>query len=182
MPVDPLAGVAIPLNAWGEGEPPETEAYAYAASLQLARAIAERAGVEGLRRTWSLAAAGIPAYPPDPAVDPLTDPGGIEQPAGPPDWRALLDLLEDTTGQPLDDLWRTWVTRPEDLVALDARGPARAAYERTLQAAPPWRLPPSIRDAMRAWRFDVAVELLAAGRGGPRCNATRSRRRRQRPA
>lgn len=159
-PVDPLAAVAIPLNAWGDGAPPETEAYAYAASLQLARAIAERAGVEGLRRTWSLAAAGIPAYRPDPAVDPLTDPGGIEQPADPPDWRALLDLLEDSTGKPLDDLWRTWVTRPEDVVALSSRAPARAAYERTLQAAPPWQLPPAIRAAMRAWRFDVAVEQL----------------------
>jgi hypothetical protein len=159
-PVDRLAAVAIPLNAWGEAAPPETEAYAYAASLGLARAIAERAGVEGLRSTWSLAAAGVPAYPPDPGVDPMTDPGAIEQAAGPPDWRALLDLLEGASGQPLDDLWRTWVTRPEDVAALDDRGPARAAYERTLEAALPWQLPPAIRGAMRAWRFDVAIAQL----------------------
>jgi hypothetical protein len=158
-PVDPTAAVAIPLNAWGEGEPPEAEAYAYAASLELARAIADRIGAENLRRTWSLVAAGIAAYPPDPAVDPLSDPGGAEQAAGPPDWRALLDTLEDGAGQPLDDLWRTWVARPEDLLALDARGPAREAYGRTLRAAQPWRLPPSIREAMRAWQFDVAGEL-----------------------
>jgi hypothetical protein len=158
-PVDPAAAVAIPLNAWGEGEPPEAEAYAYAASLELARAIADRIGAENLRRTWSLVAAAIAPYPPDPAVDPLGDPGGAEQAAGPPDWRALLDVLEDGAGQPLDDLWRTWVARPEDLLALDARGPARLAYEQTRQAALPWRLPPSIREAMRAWQFDVAGEL-----------------------
>ena len=158
-PVDPAAAVAIPLNAWGEGEAPEAEAYAYAASLELARAIADRIGAENLRRTWALVASGIAAYRADPAVDPLSDPGGAEQAAGPPDWRALLDTLEEQAGQPLDDLWRTWVARPEDLLALDARGPAREAYGRTLQAAQPWRLPPSIREAMRAWQFDVAREL-----------------------
>ena len=158
-PVDPAAAVAIPLNAWGEAEPPEAEAYAYAASLELARAIADRIGAENLRRTWSLIAAGIAAYPPDPGVDPLSDPGGAEQAPGPPDWRALLDTLEEQSGQLLDDLWRTWVARPEDLLALDARGPAREAYGRTLQAAQPWRLPPSIREAMRAWQFEVAGEL-----------------------
>ena len=51
------------------------------------------------------------------------------------------------------------MARPEDLLALDARGPAREAYGRTLQAAQPWRLPPSIREALRAWQFDVAGEL-----------------------
>ena len=158
-PVDPAAAVAIPLNAWGEGEPPEADAYAHAASLELARAIAERIGAENLRRTWSRVAAGIAAYPPDPAVDPLTEPGGAEQAAGPPDWRALLDALEEQAGQPLDDLWRTWVARPEDLLALDERGAARLAYEGTLQAALPWQLPPSIREGMRAWQFDVAGEL-----------------------
>jgi hypothetical protein len=160
-PVDPAAAVAIPLNAWGEGEAPEAEAYAYAASLELARAVADRIGAEGLRRTWALVAAGIAPYPPDPAVDPLDDPGGAEPALGPPDWRALLDTLEEQAGQPLGDLWRTWVARPEDLVALDARGPAREAYARTLQAALPWRLPPSIREAMRAWQFEVAGGLMA---------------------
>ncbi len=160
-PVDPAAAVAIPLNAWGEAEAPEAEAYAYAASLELARAIADRIGAENLRRTWSLVAAGIAPYPPDPAVDPLRDPGSAEQAPGPPDWRALLDTLEDVANQPLDDLWRTWVARPEDLIALDARVPARGAYQRTLQAAQPWRLPPSIREAMRAWQFEVAAELSA---------------------
>ena len=158
-PVDPAAAVAIPLNAWGEGEPPEAEAYAYAASLELARAIADRIGADNLRRTWSLVAAGVAAYPPDPAVDPLADPATAERAAGPPDWRALLDALEQQAGQPLDDLWRTWVARPEDLSALDERGPARLAYGQSLQAALPWRLPPSIREAMRAWQFDVAADL-----------------------
>ena len=49
----------IPLNAWGpigrEGD--ATETYGYAASVALARAIAERAGDDGLRAVWADAAA-----------------------------------------------------------------------------------------------------------------------------
>jgi len=159
-PVDPGAGVAIPLNAWGEDAPPEADAYAYAASLQLARSIGERLGDEALTRAWQRIAQGIPAYPADAAADPLAD-TDREDGAPAPDWRALLDTLEEVGDQPLDDLRRTWVTRPEDVAALDARSPARIAYARTVAAAGDWRLPPVIRDAMRAWRFDVAAELLA---------------------
>ena len=174
-PVDPSAAVAIPLNAWGRGRaarrPRPTPTPRRSSSLGRSPSAP---GSEGLRRTWSLAAAGIPAYPPDPGVDPLTDPAASSGPAGPPDWRALLDLLEGATGQPLDDLWRTWVTRPEDLAALDARGPARAAYERTRQAAPAVAAPaadPRV-DARLALRR--GHRAAAAGRRGPR--ATRRAR------
>ena len=158
--VDPTAGVAIPLNAWGEDAEPEAEAYAYAASLQLARGIADRVGPERLAEAWTRIEQGIQPYQPDPATDPLSN-EDREAGAPPPDWRALLDTLEEFGGEPLDDLWRTWVARPEDVAALDARGPMRAAYDTAVEAATPWRLPANVRDAIRAWQFDVATELLA---------------------
>lgn len=146
----------IPLNAWGPlgAEPAATETYAYAASLALARAIAQRAGAGGLQRVWALAASGTPAYQPPS--------GAPETGAPPPDWRGLLDLLEDTTHQSYVDLWRTWVARPQDLAALDARAAARTAYAAAVADAADWPLPSSIRQAMRAWQFDAAQRQLTA--------------------
>ena len=154
-PVQPGVG-SIPLNAWGasETETPDTERYTYAASLQLAREIAARAGADGLRNVWSRAARGIGAYQPDASA--------AETVNGAPDWRGLLDLLEEQTGQDFGDLWQKWVARPQDLAALEGRATARVAYAEGVQLAGDWRLPISIRDAMRAWRFDIAGELLAA--------------------
>lgn len=154
-PVEPGRG-AIPLNAWGSSETEDaaTELYAYAACQQLARDIAARAGPDALRALWARAARGIGAYQPDTSSE--------EPVTSAPDWRGLLDLLEDQTGQDFGDLWRTWVARPEDLTALDARGTARIAYAQSVDVAGDWRLPTTIRDALRAWRFDVAQDLLAA--------------------
>ena len=154
-PADPAAA-AIPLNAWGPSgsQSAESEAYAYAASLDLARAIAQRAGPEALRGAWSKAAGGIAAYQPEP--------GATEAAEGPPDWRGLLDLLEEAAGKDLVDLWRTSVARSEDLPALADRAVARARFARSVELAGEWRLPPTIRSAMRAWRFDLAREMLGA--------------------
>ena len=151
------AGVgSIPLNAWGasDTQSPETERYAYAASVELARQIATRAGADDLRNVWSRAARGIGAYQPDPSAEETVD--------GAPDWRGLLDLLDEQTGQDFGDLWQKWVARPQDLEALDGRATTRAAYQQAVQLAGDWRLPISIRNAVRTWRFDVAGDLLAA--------------------
>jgi hypothetical protein len=155
LPIDP-SPAAIPLNSWGPtgSESPESETWAYAASLELARQIAARVEPERLRAVWARAALGFAAYQPDPAAS---------EPAGaPPDWRGLLDLLEDESGVDLGDLWRTWVARPEDVAMLADRATARASYAQSVALAGEWRLPPTIREALRAWRFDVAAQLLAA--------------------
>jgi len=148
-PVEPGVG-AIPLNAWGSSstETAASDQYAYAASLELAREIADRAGADSLRAVWSRAARGIGAYLPAPTTE--------EPVAGAPDWRGLLDLLEDQTGKDFDDLWRKWVARAEDLPALEARSATRSAYAQAVAAAGDWRLPVTIRNAMRSWRFDAA--------------------------
>ena len=152
---DTLKKARIPLNAWGSigREATATEDYAYAASLALARAIAERAGADGLQAVWSDATDRLGAYQP---------PNGApaERVAGPPDWRGLLDLLEARTGKTFDDLWRTWVARPEDLPLLDARSAARARYDAVVAQAKDWRLPSPIRDALRAWQFEDASAML----------------------
>jgi hypothetical protein len=152
---DELRRSAIPLNAWGPigsvGD--DQEAYAYAASFAFAQAVAERAGKDALRTLWARAAAGAGAY----------QVATADEPAGrPPDWRNLLDLLEEGTGKDFSDLWRTWVARPEDLPLLDARATARIAYEKAVADAGSWVLPRSIRDAMRTWQFGLAMDQLAA--------------------
>ena len=171
-PPDPDAG-SIPLNDWGPSgtETGAAETYAYAASLDLAEAIAERAGAETLRAVWGMAAAGIGAYQPTSATEQAAGPRaaplgaeapGVELAEGPPDWRGLLDLLEDTTGKDFGDLWRDTVARPTDVTALDERLVARDAYRHSVTLAGEWRLPPATRAAMRAWQFETAQGILKA--------------------
>lgn len=159
---DALKTEPQPLNAWaGPSDPPDrtAEAYGIAASSALAAAIRERAGDVALRRVWSDIASGTGAYqPPDGSAT------GPESTAGAPDWRGFLDLLEAETGQDFTDLWRTWVLRPDELPLLDARATARLEYEQTLAVAGDWELPRSVRDAMRAWQFDAARQLMADAR------------------
>jgi hypothetical protein len=153
---DALRKSKIPLNAWGPvgSEKVEQEDYAYAAALELARQIAKRAGTDGLKAVWKDAAGRVGAY------QPVGGGSGNETVEGPPDWRGLLDLLEDDTDATYADLWRTWVARPADLTLLDQRAAARTRYETLLTDAGDWRLPKPIRDAMRAWQFADAATLI----------------------
>jgi hypothetical protein len=173
---DEVAGARIPLNAWpaaAEDADPDAEAYGYAASLTLAREIAARAGDAGLRAVLAAAAARIGAYQP-PATggatnagtgSPGTLPGAARETLqAAPDWRALLDLLEEPPGSDFTDLWRTWVVREDEAALLDARAEARHSYERTLALADGWALPVAIRDALRAWQFESAERLMADAR------------------
>ncbi len=143
----------LDLNAWGPvgSMDAATEDQAYAASYDLAVLLAERAGEDGLRAVWAAAADEVGGYQPSWGV--------TERIEGAPDWRGLLDLFE-ADGQAYDDLWRTWVARPEDLPLLDARAAARERLDEVSEAAGDWRLPRQIRDAMRAWQFDDATILL----------------------
>jgi hypothetical protein len=154
----------LPLNAWpaaGTASAAQDD-YGYPASLTVAREIAALVGDEGLRETWVAAATGMPAYQPGAAAGTGGPPS--ETGAPPPDWRALLDLLEDRldpgAGAALERLWRRWVIRPDDALLLDARSDARAAYTAAVVAAAPWTLPRTIRDAMRTWQFETALRLL----------------------
>ena len=151
-----LEKVRVPLNAWGPagtstGDAEEAE---YASALKLADLIAERAG-PGLSNVWRSIHDGQAAYQPSgEGVSPeLTDSA--------PDWRGLLDLLEDDTGQPFANLWTAWVVRPNEVGLLAERAAARTRYDAVRTRAGGWRLPKIVRDAMRAWQFEQANELLA---------------------
>ena len=174
MPLtDDLKTAKIPLNAWGAigREDDKTEDYAYAATLVLARAIADRAGPKALQAVWADAAGGVGAYqPPTNALGAGATTGvgaatvKLETVDGPPDWRGLLDLLEEHSTSSFDDLWRTWVARDTDLPLLDDRKAAREEYDAVVTAAGEWQLPRAVRDAMRAWQFDQATDLLGTAR------------------
>jgi hypothetical protein len=158
MTTDALAH-ALPLNAWSPGGP--ADAYAEAAALAVAREVAIKAGDENLRAVWRDVADGTPAYPAESST--AAAPSSPAATLGPADWRTLLDLLEGHSGISFDGLWRRWVVRPGDAALLDARIAARRRYEAVMTEAGAWALPASIREAMRAWRFEAAtLELDAA--------------------
>jgi hypothetical protein len=163
-----LRRAAVPLNAWQSvgRESALADDYGYAASHALARLIAERAGADALRDVWRAAADREAPYQPgddQPGVDQAPAAPG-ERVDGPPDWRGLLDLLEQRTGKPFDDLWATWVVRPEEAGLLAERRAAIADYEATARQAGDWALPRSVRQALRAWQFGQARDLLADAR------------------
>ena len=157
-----LAKVAFPLNAWPADGAPDAraEAWGFAGSYVLAATIAKRAGDEALARVWADAAGRIGAYQPPTAVAG----GAPEKVDAAPDWRGLLDLLETETRMDFADLWRAGVVRPGEAALLDQRAAARTDYTRTLAVANGWALPRSVRDALRAWRFDAATTQLADAR------------------
>jgi hypothetical protein len=153
-----LEKVRVPLNAWSApGEDPAAiENAEYAASLRLATEIGSRAGDDGLMGVWQA------IYEKRAAYQPRGPRASLETSDGPPDWRGLLDVLEERTGTAFDDLWTTWVVRPDDAALLGDRAGVRSAYEATTARADPWLLPRVVREALRAWQFDQASELLAS--------------------
>jgi hypothetical protein len=163
---DALRLSAFPLDTWApSGSGNAQEAYGYAASYALADAIAQRVGPEGLARTWAaLAARTAPYQPPAAGTGSAGATPAPETLAAAPDWRGLLDVLQEQTGQDLSDLFATWVARSAEADQLTARAAARASYARTLALAGDWSLPSAIRDAMRGWRFDAAEALMADAR------------------
>lgn len=158
----------IPLNAWGPigRESTATEDYAYAATLALAEAIAERAGPSVLQQVWADAASRVGAYQPPASGETAAAAGAAPETVdGPPDWRGLLDLLEANDSDRYDDLWTTWVVRDIDLPLLEDRRAARARYDDVAGRAGNWDLPKPVRDALRAWQFATANTLLADASG-----------------
>jgi len=152
-----MLAAEIPLNAWGPigRELTAVEDYAYLTSLDVAQVAVVLAGTGVMPIVWEDAVARIGAY--QPPVGYGLVPETVD---GPPDWRGLLDLLEEHSRRSFEEEWRLYVVRDTDAPLLDARHEARARYGEVLDAAGDWRLPKTIRDAMRAWQFEVATRLL----------------------
>ena len=155
-----MEAVRVPLNAWPApppgAAPSATEDVEYAAAYQLAAEVAGRATPSGLQMVWGAIHEGRAAY------QPIGSRASLETSDSPPDWRGLLDVLEERTGSSFDDLWRKWVIRPTESALLDQRTEVRARYRAVLDRADPWLLPRVVRDSLRAWQFDQASELLAS--------------------
>jgi len=174
-----LRAAVVPLNAWapavegdssaggttgGTAPPPSgqpvagaaTDAAESAAALDLASSAAKRAGIDGLRTVWQAIAARQAAYQPiGAAVD-------VERADAAPDWRGLLDLLQDRTGTDDSDLWSRWVVRPNEASLLADRATVRDRYAAMVERAGEWRMPRVVRDALRVWRYGETGELLDA--------------------
>ena len=133
---------------------PNIDEAEYAAALKLAGLIAKRAGPEALSGVWQSIHDDVAAY------QPAGDRVDVERMGAAPDWRGLLDQLEDTTGKRFDDLWAAWVVRPSEMSLLSDRAAARARYDAIVARAGAWRLPEVVRNAMRTWQFDQANALL----------------------
>ena len=151
-----LAAKRVPLNAWSPPgvDPAPVEDAEYAAALQLATLVGQRAGPAGLTAVWQAIHEERAAY------QPAGPRASLETSTGAPDWRGLLDLLEERTGTSFADLWTAWVLRPTDAPLLTERSAARARYAAVIGHADGWLLPRVVRDALRAWQFDSATELL----------------------
>jgi hypothetical protein len=151
-----LEAVRVPLNAWSAAgvDPVAVEDAESAAALKLAGLVGERAGADGLTAVWQAIHEQRAAYQ-------SSGPGAtLETSDAAPDWRGLLDLFEERTNRTYDDLWRAWVVRPTDEPLLDARAALRTRYRALVTRADTWMLPRVVRDALRAWQFDQASELL----------------------
>lgn len=151
-----LEKVRVPLNGWG---PPTADASAvedaeYAASLKLAGLVAARAGTDGMQAVWRSIDERQATY------QPASDSASLERSDAAPDWRGLLDLLQDRTGTSYDDLWSTWVVRPAEAGLLASRDAARTRYDQVVGRAGTWRLPRVVRDALRVWQYDQAGQLI----------------------
>lgn len=149
----------IALNAWGAigAEDDRTEDFAYAATYEVARLIADRATVEGLQPVWRALDAHRSAYQPIGGDAAPEGSGAVTQEG----WQRLLDFVEEATGDRFDDLWRTWVVTDAEAALLDERADARLQYAATITLADGWELPRLVRHVMAAWDFDDARAALA---------------------
>ena len=153
---------AFPLDAWA---PPgriddkaaeAREAYGYAASLSVIHALVEEIGLDGMRAVFAAAAGSEIAYVgrPAPERDALSAAG--------PDWRYLLDLLEQRGGSDrAADLFGTWVLADSLRPLLAERAAAETAYADLLRHGGGWLPGKVIRAQMTRWLFDSANGQMA---------------------
>jgi tetratricopeptide (TPR) repeat protein len=153
---DRMRQSAVPLNDWVSANQASSvvDAYLYGASLTVARAIATGAGQNGLTAVWNAVRSGQEAF--QPAHGARTESGG-----GSTDWRRLLDLLDQRTGNSFSTLFNNWVIDPSQTALLQQRSVALSAYADALKAAGPWNLPPEIRMSLDSWQFGQAIGYTA---------------------
>jgi tetratricopeptide (TPR) repeat protein len=143
---------AVPLNDWVSANQANSvvDAYLYGASLTVARQIASQAGSNGLTAVWNAARSGEEAFQPVHGM--RAESGG-----GSTDWRRLLDLLDQRTGNSFSALFDNWVVDPSQTAMLQQRTAALSNYADAVKAAGAWNLPPEIRMSLDSWQFAQAI-------------------------
>ena len=151
-----LEEAAFPLVSWGVGDASaEQEAWAYAASWELATQLTERVGADAVRQAWRRIADGVNPYAPmGDAPAPVPGVGAAA------DSRRLLDQLEAVSGTELADLFAVRVFDAAAVAELETRAEARAAFASLLAAAADWGAPEPIRNHMAGWRFGEAAAAI----------------------
>jgi hypothetical protein len=160
-----LQAAALPLNAWTGADPAATspsktstsdlaDRYGRAAAVALANRLYTLVGGDGLQAVWRAASGREAAYQPQDQVGPsdVSD--------GPPDWRGFLDLIAERTGVDASGLWSTWVVTPDEQGLLSTRTAARSQYHALASRAAAWVIPHGVLDALNAWQFSTAANLL----------------------
>lgn len=162
LPYDPadraeaLADASFPLVSWGAGDASvDQDAWAYAASWDVADRLARSVGAEPLRAAFGRAAAGVSAYDPP---DTVPTPGAGA--AAPLDSRRLLDQLEAASDADVDDLFVREVFDADLRAAMSDRATARTAFTALVGAAAGWGAPEPVRADMAAWRFEAATGAI----------------------
>jgi Flp pilus assembly protein TadD len=149
---DRMRQSAVPLNDWVSANQANSvvDAYLYGASLTVARQIASQAGSNGLTAVWNAARSGEEAFQPVHGM--RAESGG-----GSTDWRRLLDLLDQRTGNSFSALFDNWVVDPSQTAMLQQRTAALSNYADAVKAAGAWNLPPEIRMSLDSWQFAQAI-------------------------
>jgi tetratricopeptide (TPR) repeat protein len=157
---DLMRQVAVPLNDWATASKPDSpvNGYLYGASLSVARQVAAQAGNSGLAVVWRSLLADVAPFQPSHG-------GQLESGDGASDWRRLLDLLEERTGDSFASIWRDWVIDPSQASLLQQRDQALTAYSDAKKAAGNWDLPQEIRRSLDTWQFGQALAFISQARG-----------------
>ncbi len=118
----------------------------------------------GTARTWMVVGALLDGRPPY-SVGPTA-----RRPAGPVDWRTLLDIVDEVGLVPagVEDLrfaeslfLKYGIADP---AALEGRAEARAAFHRLGQDLTGWRLPSALTAPLESWEFDEATARIRTAR------------------
>ena len=158
-----LQAAAFPLVSWGAGEASAAQdAWAYAASWDVAARLAAAVGEDAARLAWQRIAADVSPYAPVADEPPVTEHPVV--PTTPADSRRLLDQLEAVSDVDLTGIFADSVLDADTASLLPARADARAALGELVAAAGGWGAPEPVDVDMAAWEFDSAKQRITDAR------------------
>lgn len=142
-----------PWGSLGDDDIELREQFGYNASWWMLHQVSKEIGAEGLGRAMDMAFDGTIAYVGE------TEPEKVDHGSG---WKRFLDVLELGGGSEIaSELFVENVLIGLDHAIVTERAEAREAYEEFAELSGSWAVPFGIRDAMDAWDFEVALDLMS---------------------